>query len=100
MKQSVTGHGRAAKSQVQEMVKRLLQLPVVPRQDAADALGMAPQEFVHAHAFALLTAFGEHFALPVRVPGQDLDLVASGRAEYVAEIAVAANPVFDQSDQP
>ena len=35
MKQSVTGHGRAAKSQIQEMVKRLLQLPVLPRQDAA-----------------------------------------------------------------
>jgi crossover junction endodeoxyribonuclease RuvC len=47
LKQSVTGHGRAAKSQVQEMVKRLLQLPVVPRQDAADALGMA---ITHAHA--------------------------------------------------
>ena len=47
MKQSVTGHGRAAKSQIQEMVKRLLQLPVVPRQDAADALGMA---ITHAHA--------------------------------------------------
>ena len=47
MKQSVTGHGRAAKSQIQEMVKRLLQLPVLPRQDAADALGMA---ITHAHA--------------------------------------------------
>jgi crossover junction endodeoxyribonuclease RuvC len=47
MKQSVTGHGRADKSQVQEMVKRLLQLPVVPRQDAADALGLA---ITHAHA--------------------------------------------------
>jgi crossover junction endodeoxyribonuclease RuvC len=29
------------------MVKRLLQLPVVPRQDAADALGLA---ITHAHA--------------------------------------------------
>ncbi|MCO4087785.1 MAG: crossover junction endodeoxyribonuclease RuvC [Limnohabitans sp.] len=47
MKQSVTGHGRAAKSQIQEMVKRLLQLPVLPRQDAADALGLA---ITHAHA--------------------------------------------------
>ena len=47
MKQAVTGHGRAAKSQVQEMVKRLLQLPGVPRQDAADALGLA---ITHAHA--------------------------------------------------
>ena len=47
MKQAVTGHGRAAKSQVQEMVKRLLLLPVAPRQDAADALGLA---ITHAHA--------------------------------------------------
>lgn len=41
MKQAITGHGRAAKSQIQEMVKRLLRLPVLPRQDAADALGLA-----------------------------------------------------------
>ena len=47
MKQAITGHGRAAKSQIQEMVKRLLQLPVAPRQDAADALGLA---ITHAHA--------------------------------------------------
>jgi len=47
MKQAITGHGRAAKSQVQEMVKRLLNLPAVPRQDAADALGLA---ITHAHA--------------------------------------------------
>jgi crossover junction endodeoxyribonuclease RuvC len=47
MKQAITGHGRAAKSQIQEMVKRLLRLPVMPRQDAADALGLA---ITHAHA--------------------------------------------------
>jgi len=47
MKQAITGHGRAAKSQIQEMVKRLLRLPVTPRQDAADALGLA---ITHAHA--------------------------------------------------
>jgi crossover junction endodeoxyribonuclease RuvC len=47
MKQAITGHGRAAKSQIQEMVKRLLLLPVLPRQDAADALGLA---ITHAHA--------------------------------------------------
>lgn len=47
MKKAITGQGRAAKSQVQEMVKRLLQLPSVPRQDAADALGLA---ITHAHA--------------------------------------------------
>jgi len=47
MKQAITGHGRAAKSQIQEMVRRLLQLPSAPRQDAADALGLA---ITHAHA--------------------------------------------------
>jgi len=47
MKQAITGHGRAAKAQIQEMVKRLLLLPALPRQDAADALGLA---ITHAHA--------------------------------------------------
>ncbi len=47
MKQAVAGHGRAQKSQVQEMVKRLLNLPGLPGPDAADALGMA---ITHAHA--------------------------------------------------
>lgn len=47
MKQAVAGHGRAAKAQVQAMVQRLLNLPSVPRQDAADALGLA---ITHAHA--------------------------------------------------
>ena len=47
MKQAVVGYGRAAKSQVQEMVRRLLGLPGVPGPDAADALGLA---ITHAHA--------------------------------------------------
>ena len=47
MKKAITGQGRAAKYPVQEMVKRMLQLPVIPRQDAADALGLA---ITHAHA--------------------------------------------------
>ena len=47
MKQAVVGYGRAAKSQVQEMVRRLLDLPGVPGPDAADALGLA---ITHAHA--------------------------------------------------
>ena len=47
MKQAVAGHGRAAKSQVQAMVQRLLALPGTPRADAADALGLA---ITHAHA--------------------------------------------------
>ncbi|THT96459.1 crossover junction endodeoxyribonuclease RuvC [Lampropedia puyangensis] len=47
MKKAMTGHGRAAKSQIQEMTKRLLQLPGLPGTDAADALGLA---ITHAHA--------------------------------------------------
>ena len=47
MKKAIVGHGLANKSQVQEMVKRLLGLPVLPGKDAADALGLA---ISHAHA--------------------------------------------------
>ncbi|HET9727803.1 MAG TPA: crossover junction endodeoxyribonuclease RuvC [Acidimicrobiia bacterium] len=42
VKLAVTGDGRADKAAVQEMVKRLLHLPVVPKPaDAADALALA-----------------------------------------------------------
>ena len=47
MKQAVAGHGRAQKTQIQEMVKRLLSLSGLPGTDAADALGLA---ITHAHA--------------------------------------------------
>jgi crossover junction endodeoxyribonuclease RuvC len=40
LKKAVAGHGRADKSQMQEMVRRLLQLPGLPGKDAADALGL------------------------------------------------------------
>jgi crossover junction endodeoxyribonuclease RuvC len=46
VKQAVVGHGKAAKDQVQHMVKRLLQLPGEPSADAADALACA---ICHAH---------------------------------------------------
>jgi crossover junction endodeoxyribonuclease RuvC len=46
VKKSVVGHGKAAKTQVQEMVKRLLKLPGLPGPDAADALAIA---ICHAH---------------------------------------------------
>ena len=51
MKKAVVGHGRAAKTQVQEMVRRLLKLPGLPGTDAADALGLA---ITHAHAGAAI----------------------------------------------
>ena len=47
MKKAIVGHGLANKSQVQEMVRRLLDLPGLPGKDAADALGLA---ISHAHA--------------------------------------------------
>ena len=53
MKKAVVGHGLANKSQVQEMVKRLLNLPGLPGKDAADALGLA---IAHAHAGASFAA--------------------------------------------
>ena len=47
MKKAIVGHGLANKEQVQDMVKRLLQLSALPGKDAADALGLA---ITHAHA--------------------------------------------------
>lgn len=47
VKQAVVGHGKAAKEQVQEMVKRLLKLDTTPQADAADALATA---ITHAHS--------------------------------------------------
>jgi crossover junction endodeoxyribonuclease RuvC len=53
VKQAVVGYGRAAKSQVQQMVQRLLALPGVPSTDAADALACA---ICHAHAATMSAA--------------------------------------------
>ncbi len=47
IKQAVTGSGRAGKRQVQNMVRRLLDLDRPPPSDAADALAAA---ICHAHA--------------------------------------------------
>ena len=46
VKQAVVGNGHARKEQVQEMVRRLLTLSLVPGSDAADALACA---ICHAH---------------------------------------------------
>ena len=51
MKQAVAGYGKAGKAEVQQMVKRLLQLPGLPGKDAADALGLA---ITHAHVGAAM----------------------------------------------
>ncbi|MBE7940517.1 MULTISPECIES: crossover junction endodeoxyribonuclease RuvC [Ramlibacter] len=67
VKRAVAGHGRAAKAQVQEMVRRLLQLPGVPGPDAADALGIA---ITHAHAGASLARIGSQVELTQRTTGR------------------------------
>jgi crossover junction endodeoxyribonuclease RuvC len=42
IKQAITGYGKADKSQIQEMVRLLLELEKIPRpDDAADALAVA-----------------------------------------------------------
>ena len=55
VKQAVTGHGKAAKEQLQDMVSRLLSLPGLPGTDAADALGVA---ICHANSIDALAMLG------------------------------------------
>lgn len=50
VKSAVVGYGRAAKSQVQQMVKALLNLPEIAQEDASDALAVA---ICHAHSINL-----------------------------------------------
>jgi crossover junction endodeoxyribonuclease RuvC len=56
VKQAIVGTGRAAKPQVQEMVKRLLRLNRVPGTDASDALGVAICAVHHAQIPKAITA--------------------------------------------
>ena len=56
IKSAVVGYGRAEKSQVQDMVARLLRLPDVPESpDAADALAIA---ICHLHTASTLARQG------------------------------------------
>lgn len=50
VKQAVVGQGRAAKNQIQEMVRIILGLPEVAAEDASDALAVA---ICHCHASGL-----------------------------------------------
>lgn len=51
MKKAVCGNGLAEKEQIQRMVKVLLNLPELPQNDAADALGLA---ICHVHSIGPL----------------------------------------------
>ncbi len=50
VKSAVVGYGKAAKNQVQQMTKTLLNLPEIAQEDAADALAVA---ICHAHSHHL-----------------------------------------------
>jgi crossover junction endodeoxyribonuclease RuvC len=56
VKQAIVGTGRAAKPQVQEMVKRLLRLSRAPGSDASDALGIAICAAHHAQIPQAITS--------------------------------------------
>lgn len=57
VKSAVVGYGHAAKQQVQQMVKTLLNLPEVAQADAADALAVA---ICHANSRALKHALARN----------------------------------------
>ena len=63
MKKAVVGHGLASKAQIQEMVRRLLQLPGLPGKDAADALGLA---ITHAQVSRTTAAINRVTSLQAR----------------------------------
>ena len=67
MKKAIVGHGQARKEQVQEMVRRLLDLPGLPGKDAADALGLA---ICHAHAGASFAAIARSTVLARKTHAQ------------------------------
>src|SRR5512138_1144724 len=53
VKQAVVGNGKAAKEQVQKMIRVLLNLPEIAQEDASDALAVA---VCHAHSAGLNAA--------------------------------------------
>ena len=64
IKQAVAGHGKAQKSAVQEMVRRLLKLSGTPGSDSADALAAAICHTNHLGAQAALAGRTAGNALP------------------------------------
>lgn len=95
LKQAVVGTGRAAKSQVQDMVARLLALPGLPGTDAADALGVA---ICHAHCQDMVAIAGAAHALHMlqgaKPARRSLRAAAAGLAlESMAKAGAPAVPV-------
>lgn len=69
VKQAITGYGRASKEQMQEMVRLLLQLEMIPQpDDAADALAMA---ICHAHSLSTAERMARSVLHPASCAGMD-----------------------------
>jgi len=81
IKQAVVGYGKAAKSQVQEMVMRLLALKEKPVVDAADALACA---LAHAHASAIRHRLASHQHTPPTRSNNRRGTATRGRQAWAA----------------
>jgi len=63
VKNAVVGYGRAAKPQVQHMVRVLMNLPEIAQEDASDALAVA---ICHAHSHTMVDRLRTERRLSVR----------------------------------
>lgn len=63
VKQALTGHGGASKTQIQHMVKTLLKLPDVAFEDASDALAIA---LCHCQSHGLQSTL-KNMGLPLKI---------------------------------
>ena len=76
VKKATVGTGHANKTQVQDMVMRLLSLPGAPQADAADALACA---ITHAHAGAQIARLRDAGAIGQIAAGGKLRSTRKGR---------------------
>lgn len=76
IKKAVTGAGRAAKTQVQEMIQHLLKLDGAPSPDAADALACA---ICHAHHAPMLLKVGKSEAAETLLKTRRVSRLRRGR---------------------
>jgi crossover junction endodeoxyribonuclease RuvC len=99
MKKAVAGHGQAAKAQVQEMVKRLLDLPGLPGADAADALGIA---ITHAQVGSVENARGHLPAGPLEITSLKLSQIfaVAGKARDLSATPPVRRSARQRSRMP
>lgn len=79
VKQTVVGTGAAEKSQVQEMVTRILHLSAKPQADAADALAIA---ITHAHSMQHSLNVAKSHAKQSEAPSERVEILALMKTRY------------------